>query len=68
MMTLNLAEPVSQLDQELGYPCYLPEDSSYANSFPGANTNLLSYMNLVRALGRFNAFKFGRFPYEMDPI
>ncbi|TEB37011.1 hypothetical protein FA13DRAFT_1810483 [Coprinellus micaceus] len=44
------ADPLSSLDEELGYPCYVPDDEAFSEGLPGGSMNLFSYLNFARSI------------------
>ncbi|KAJ3512897.1 hypothetical protein NMY22_g15201 [Coprinellus aureogranulatus] len=41
------SEPITPLDQELGYPCYLPEPSGFSGTLRGLGIDVRQYVNFA---------------------
>ncbi|TEB36983.1 hypothetical protein FA13DRAFT_1091924 [Coprinellus micaceus] len=43
------AEPTSTIDNELGYPCYLPDPEAQKATWPGGSLGVFTYLSFARA-------------------
>ncbi|KAJ3517423.1 hypothetical protein NMY22_g13972 [Coprinellus aureogranulatus] len=44
------ADPLTSLDMELGYPCYVPDNEAVSEGLPGGNLDIYSYLNFARSV------------------